>query len=906
MTSNEIRKKFLGFFSQKGHAVVRSDSLVPANDPTLLFTGAGMNQFKEQFMGKNITSKKAASCQKCLRTADIDNVGKTPRHHTFFEMLGNFSFGDYFKKEAILWAWEFMTEVMGLPRERLWVSVYEKDEESYAIWLKEVKVPTEKIVKLGADDNFWPANAPENGPNGPCGPCSEIFYDHGANAGCGKTSCNPACDCGRFLEVWNLVFTEFDRKSDGSLKGLPNKNIDTGMGLERITAVAQGAKTNFETDLFVPIVAAIKKELKDACREISRENVCLIADHIRAVVFAAADGVSPSNEKRGYVVRKLIRRAYVKSGANRPFLYKIVPSVAAVMKDAYPEVNEKNEHISAIVREEEKKFTETMNAAMPLLADMIATGKKNLKGEQVFKLVDTYGLPFEMIFEKACQNGISVDVEGFKRLMAGQKEQSRSRSGMACDFIFQPDHFNGAPRPESANMLPLKTSLAFIVKKGGEISDTLAEGEYAEVVTAPQSGCFYAESGGQVGEEGSITKNGAEMRILNTFAADGRTIFCVRVKKGHFKKGDSIVLNSDSGRKNSTAKNHTATHLLQSALRQVLGEHVKQSGSLVDAEHLRFDFTHMRKMSARELGKVEDMVNGWIQKAMPVSTETKSLNEAKAEGALSFFGEKYGDTVRVVAISGESKELCGGTHVENTSAIGMMKITAESSVASGIRRIEAVTGEGAKVWIKQKLKDLLGECGLKSDKASPAIDADIEKRVRNIIDGKVEVDGDVLKEYEEKLKPELLNARERAEKDIKKKRKEEEADAFGIIKKESDEIAAHPSDAGEIKFFSGILSGAGMALLKKAAVYLGKKTGSGVILLGSSDQSKACLVCAVTSDIAKKGVDAREIIKSVSGEIAGTGGGRETFAQAGGANPGGLEAAIKAAKHFITTCSGAE
>ncbi|MDD4013647.1 MAG: alanine--tRNA ligase [Candidatus Omnitrophica bacterium] len=617
LTGAEIRKRFLEYFEKKGHKVVESDLLVPRNDPTLLFTGAGMNQFKEQFMGKNVTYKRACSSQKCLRTGDLENVGRTPRHHTFFEMLGNFSFGDYFKKEAIAWAWEFMTGEMGIPGERLWVSVYKDDDEAFAIWRDEIKVPERKIVKLGEHDNFWPADAPSKGPNGPCGPCSEIFYDFGENTGCGKADCGPACDCGRFIEVWNLVFTQFDRQPDGSLPPLPARNIDTGMGLERITAVMQGVRTNFDTDLFIPLRAAIRRAIG---REVRDEK--LIADHIRAAVFAIADGVPPSNEKQGYVIRKLIRRAYLKSGMKAPFLYNMVPGVASMFKEIYPELDEKREHISSIVLDEEKRFSDTLRCAMPVFEEMAASCKGTLGGSEIFKLVDTYGLPIDIISEEAQARGMELDTETFDVLMEKQKEQSRKGSDISTDFIFKPDKFREAPKPSLSDVLPLEARIEFILRKESP-SEEAAEGERVEVITSPQSSRFYAESGGQSGDKGAIEKTDGWMRILNTYETDGRKVYEAVVERGTFFKGDAVKLCLDREKNSDTAKNHTATHLLQAALRNVLGDHVKQSGSLVTDERLRFDFTHLKKMSERELSKVEEMVNMWVEEGVPVAKEVK-------------------------------------------------------------------------------------------------------------------------------------------------------------------------------------------------------------------------------------------------------------------------------------------
>ena len=474
MKSSEIRKKFLEFFKSKGHEIVPSDTLLPKNDPTLLFTSAGMNQFKEQFMGRNVVYKRAASCQKCLRTGDLENVGRTSGHHTFFEMLGNFSFGDYFKEEACVWAWEFMREALNLPKEKLWVSVYEDDDEAYKIWLELLKVPKKRIVKFSAKENFWPSNAPAEGPDGPCGPCSEIFYDWGKGTGCGKKSCGPSCDCGRFVEVWNLVFTQFNRVGKNKLEPLPSKNIDTGMGLERITAVMEGVKTNFETDLFRPIT----KEIADSRLRIKDKSVNTIADHIRAVIFAISDGISPSNEERGYVVRKLIRRAYLLGNTNEPFLYKYVPKFVKIMQDTYPELKSRREDITLVIKEEEEKFQNTLIAALPKLEELIAEFRKPRKipGKEIFKLVDTYGLPLEVIEERTAKAMYKLDLKGFEGYMQRQKELSRDKSKIEAD-IFVKDKFSDAPKPKTSHEKPLKAEIVFIA------------GEH--ILTSPQSGIFY-------------------------------------------------------------------------------------------------------------------------------------------------------------------------------------------------------------------------------------------------------------------------------------------------------------------------------------------------------------------------------------------------------------------------------
>lgn len=893
MNSNEIRQSFLKFFKDKSHAIVASDLLVPRNDPTLLFTGAGMNQFKEQFMGRNITFKRAASCQKCLRTGDLENVGKTPRHHTFFEMLGNFSFGDYFKKEAIRWAWEFMTKVMAIPEEKLWVSVYKDDKESYDIWLNDIKVPKERIAKLGTHDNFWPQDAPEKGPNGPCGPCSEIFYDWGKGTGCGRAACDPGCGCERFVEIWNLVFTEFDREPDGALKPLPNKNIDTGMGLERMTAVMEGVKTNFDTDLFAPIKEKIRVQVKD----VAQGDINLIADHIRAASFAIADGVSPSNEKKGYVVRKLIRRAFLKSKRSEEFLYNIVPVIADIMKNTYPEIEEKREHISAIVKEEEKRFCDTLNAAMPIFDEMLS-GKKGLDGGQIFKLVDTYGLPLDVIEEEAGERKISLDVAGFEKLMEERRHESRKGSDLACEFIFMPDLFRNAPKPSYSDKLPLEAELEFMLKGKNETQE-ISKGDCAEIITSPQSGLFYAESGGQVGDAGRIVKTNGAMDIVNTLQADGRKVFQVIVREGVFKKGDKIIIESASDVKKNTAKNHTATHLLQAALRQVLGDHVKQSGSFVNDERLRFDFTHMKKLSARETAKIEDLVNSWVEAGVPVCKDEKTLKEAKEEGALSFFAEKYGEVVRVVSVSGISRELCGGSHVDNTAEIGVVKIVSESSVASGIRRIEAVTSETARSWIKETLSNLVKECKELAAKDALNLDAAIKKYIDDILSGKIKIDGKVIKDFNEKIHDELVKTREELTRKAKKKEKEEKSGIFDTIKGNLDNLAEKAEVFGDIKFVSGILQDADVPILKKAVSYISGKTKRAVIFLASGKEDKAYLICALTNDLENSGIDASEIVKKTAEKIGGSGGGKATFAQAGGTNPAGLEEAIAKARQIV-------
>jgi len=847
MKSHEIRKKFLEFFKSKKHEIVESDSLVPKADPTLLFTSAGMNQFKEQFLGHNITYSRAASSQRCLRTADLENVGKTPHHHTFFEMLGNFSFGDYFKKEAIEWGWEFMTKVLNLKEKNLWVSVYKDDEESYKIWQDVIKVKKEKIVKLGAKDNFWPSNAPENGPNGPCGPCSEIFYDWGKDVGCRKKTCNPDCDCGRFVEVWNLVFTQFERKGKGKLDPLPSKNIDTGMGLERITAVIEGVKTNFETDLFKPVI----KEISRLNPKLKEHSLNTIADHVRAVTFAICDGIAPSNEERGYVIRKLIRRAYLRGGLGKSYLYNLVPRVIEVMKDTYPVLREKQEEISLIVKEEEERFKNTLSVAMPILKDDIKSAKgKPLKGDKIFKLVDTYGLPLEVIEERAKEKKVKLDIKSFESLMEERRVLSRKKSKMEGD-IFSLNLFTKAPKVSFSDDMPLKGKIAYMVKEKSLVKKA-KEGDTIEIMTDPQGKTFYTESGGQVGDRGRIKSEKGEGKILNTVKIDERVVHVAKVERGSLSLGDTVTIDLDSERKKRIAKNHTATHLLHSALREVLGDHVHQAGSLVAEDRLRFDFTYIKKVSEREFEKIESLVNECIEKGIELEKEEKTLEEAKKEGAMALFGEKYSSKVRVIKMSDFSKEVCGGTHVNNTKEIELFKIVRESSVASGIRRIEAVTGHAAKEWIK-------------------------EKKARE----------------EEKLTAE--RKKEEDKRLEKEKLKKSEAEIDDLIKR--------AKTIKNSKLIIESIKDANMAVIRKLADTIKTKEKSFFALLAGQDKDKLSLVLSISKDIVKKGADASRIIKDLAKEIEGSGGGRRDFAQAGGKNLEKLksvfEKAEKTALHII-------
>ncbi|MDP3791031.1 MAG: alanine--tRNA ligase [Candidatus Omnitrophota bacterium] len=843
MNTDDIRSSYLEFFKSKGHEIVSSDSLVPKDDPTLLFTGAGMNQFKEKFLGRNITYKRATSSQKCLRTGDLENVGRTSGHHTFFEMLGNFSFGDYFKKEAIQWAWEFFTKVLKINPERLWVSVYKDDNEAYGIWKNDMVVPAAKIIKFGEKENFWPSEAPSKGPNGPCGPCSEIFYDYGKGVGCGETGCNPSCDCGRFIEVWNLVFTQFDRQSDGSLKPLPNKNIDTGMGLERIASVMQGVKTNFEIDIFVPIVEAIKKASKR--QSVKMLSVNAIADHIRAVTFMIADGVMPSNEERGYVARKLIRRSMTHAkdiGIHEPFLYKLVSVVSDVMKAQYPEIKERRDDIAQIIKREEESFLLVIQTQLPKAEEVFEKISKEKTGqnlpEAAFNFYDTYGMPYDMLEEVAQKFRLKIDKDAFEGLLEKQREQSRSRTKIKSEIFTE----TFAKKVEA---LGLRTEFLGYENSHAE-AKVLAVLEGGEVILDKTP--FYGESGGQVGDWGKLeTKSGA-MEVEDAKKIGDAIVHIGKMLRGKIEKGETAKVSINEDVRERIMNNHTATHLLQAALRKVLGEHVRQTGSLVDQDRLRFDFTHMKKMDPREVARVEDVVNEAIKDEIAVKKEIKSLSAAKADGAVALFGEKYGDKVRVVSVGTVSKELCGGTHVDNTRDIGFFKIISESSIASGVRRIEALTGRKALEWVEEQKK------------------AEDQRRKS---------------ESDKETRKKALSAR--LDDEIAK----------------LDDVIARSAAAASTKIITEIIEGVNMDGLRMLSDRIRAKAPSCAIILAISDEEKASFMIFFTEDIVKKGLKAGDTAKELSRLLNGSGGGKPDFAQGGGKDPQALVGALEKVRAII-------
>ncbi len=861
MTADVLREKFLAFFKAKKHKVIDSDSLVPKDDPTVLFTPAGMNQFKKEFMGLDSGFKRAATAQRCLRTDDLDKVGKTASHHTFFEMLGNFSFGNYFKDEAIAWAWEFLTEELKISPDRLRVSVYQDDEEVYRIWKDKIKIPPDKIVKLGDKDNFWPAEAKTKGPNGPCGPCSEIFYDFGPAVGCGKKDCDPSCSCGRFVEIWNLVFTQFNRKDDSSLEPLPNKNIDTGMGLERLAAVMQGKQNNFETELFQPIIKEIIRGQSPSGTVPENKLLYAVADHLRAVVFSIYDGITPSNEGRGYIVRKIIRKSvlHLKSlGITKPFLNRLVGLVAQIMHKPYPDLKDRQEDIALVILNEEENFVATLNSSPSILKEKYAgfTEKQDPEnaGKIAFRLYDTYGIPLEITKDWLDKQNIQISQPAFDQELVEQSLRSRSQSTMkgdvfaakSLDLISKETKFLGY----ESNSINAEIIEIINPKRKNQKLPEITLG--MEVAIILDKTVFYGESGGQIGDTGKIVNGKNIFEVSDTQKAGKVIVHIGIVRAGSFKETDLVTAEINSERRLVIARNHTATHILQAALRKVLGNHVQQQGSLVDENSFRFDFTHFKGLSKDEIARVEEVANGYISKSQAVNCKEMALKEAKKRGALAFFEEKYGENVRVVSIGDISKELCGGTHIDNISKIGLIKIISEGSVASGIRRIEAVTAKFAEEFIKEQ-----------KQKAAE------ESAKRNKLEEQ--------KEQEKKRSAEMNNiARQR----------------LPILIENCVKIN------GMNTVFS-LENNLEMNSLRLLADLIKEKLSQAVIALGSEKDGRAFLVIGITADLCAKGLDAEKLIRQVAPIIDGSGGGRKDFAQAGGTNAGNLTLAFDKLRDII-------
>jgi len=865
MTGSEIRRKFLQFFEKNGHTIVKSSPLIPHNDPTLLFTNAGMNQFKDVFLGyEKREYKRATSSQKCVRAGgkhnDLENVGKTARHHTFFEMLGNFSFGDYFKKGAIHFAWKFLTEELKLEKDKLWVTIYLDDDEAFEIWRKDIGVPEEKIVRLGEKDNFW-----SMGDTGPCGPCSEIIYDQGQDMSCGDNCGIGKCDCDRYLEIWNLVFMQYNRDEKGKLTPLPKPSIDTGMGLERITAVVQKVKSNFETDLLMDIITYIAKL---AGVEYGNDNdvdisLRVIADHSRAITFLINDGVLPSNEGRGYVLRRIMRRAARHGkflGFNEPFLFKISESVAQKMRDEYPELLENLKYIQEIVKIEEEKFLTTLDKGLLILDEEVKKLKKEnqkvFSGKVAFKLYDTYGFPLDLVQDIVEKEGLTVNTKEFEEEMKKQQEKSRkawSGSGEEeIDEIYK-KLVSEKIKTEFIGYETIKsTGTVLKIIKNGQFSEELNEGEEGEVIfdTTP----FYGESGGQVGDKGILENENTKGEIFDTKKKLDIITHYVKIKKGQLKINDKVILAVYENKRFLTAANHTATHLLHFALRKVLGDHVKQAGSLVEPERLRFDFTHFKNLTSDEIFEIEDIVNRKIRENIELKIELMSIDNAKKLGAMALFGEKYGDVVRVVNIGDFSIELCGGTHVKRTGDIGFFKIINESSIASGVRRIEALTCQKAIDYIRDIEKDYLD--GIKLLKVKKG---DLSKKIQNILEENKELHKNIEKIKQESTKEALEKQLENSTKDI-----------------------------NGIKLVCFKLENKSQKELRELLDIIKGKVSMGVIVLAGVEGKKVSLIISVTKNLVDK-IKAGDLMKNITSLIGGKGGGRPEMAQGGGSKPENID-----------------
>ncbi len=880
MNTDEIRRRFLDFFRERDHRIVPPDTLVPQNDPSLLFTGAGMNQFKDEFYGRgDADMQRAATCQKCLRTGDIENVGKTASHHTYFEMLGNFSFGDYFKEDAIPWAWEFMREEMDIPADRMMVSIYKDDEEAFDIWHDVVGVPEERIYRFDEDENFWPANVRSEGPNGPCGPCSEIFYDKGEGTGCGRAECDPSCDCDRYIELWNLVFQQYDRQEGGKLDPLPLKNIDTGMGLERMARVMQGVPTNYDIDAFEPIMRRIG-EIVGHPYETDGDDAALmrrIADHARAVFFCIADGVIPSNEERGYVVRRLIRRAVrdaYQMGVEDTFLTELIDPVIASNRDPYPELAESRDHIETVVAQEEESFQKTVQRGSNVLAEHIADLKRQkgstLRGKEIFDLYQTYGFPVEMTESILHEHGMSADVQGFLQHLEAHQQQSKEASSFDKEVFsegpvshlqanHEPTEFTGYQTLESEGQI-------VGIIDGDELVERAETGD--EITVVLNRTPAYGEAGGQLGDRGSIRVLGDDAGRFDYETVRREKGFFLhhgKITEGEMGVGDEVVCAVDKSHRRATERNHTATHLLHYALREVLGEHATQSGSAVSAERLRFDFSNPTELSREEIQKVEDIVNEKILEDEPVVRTHMSRSEAQEMGAMALFGEKYGDIVRVLSIGDYSRELCGGTHCERTGEVGLFRITSESSVAGGVRRVEAVTGLNSLQRLREKETLISRLCDSMSTQEENLLQRseDLQDTIRS-------------------LENDLQEAREEAMRKM--------ASGGGLLE--------NAEDINGIQVVISTLDGE-HAELRSALDVVKENNENVVCLLASVEEEKVALVSGVTEDLVEQGQNAVEIAQAAAQVLGGGGGGRPDLAQAGGANPDKIEQAFDAAREVI-------
>jgi alanyl-tRNA synthetase len=863
MTSSaELRQAFLEYFKAREHEVVASSSLVPVNDPTLLFVNAGMVQFKDVFLGQEKRRyKRATSSQRCVRAGgkhnDLENVGYTARHHTFFEMLGNFSFGDYFKREAIGYAWEFLTSILGIPAEKLWITVFEEDDEAADIWLQEIKVDPAHFARIGARDNFWSMGA-----TGPCGPCSEIFYDHGPDIPGGPPG-TPEEDGDRYVEIWNLVFMQYDRDSDGKLNPLPHPSVDTGMGLERLAAVMQGVHSNYDIDLFRNLVASAAEVTATADRE--NNSLKVIADHIRSCAFLVVDGVLPSNEGRGYVLRRIIRRAIrhgYQLGTTQPFFYQLVAPLCKEMGTAYPELAENRQHVERILRLEEERFAETLEQGMRILEEGLTTMEgRVIPGETVFKLYDTYGFPVDLTADFARERGLTVDMEGFEREMEAQRSRARAASqfGAATSKDLEVEgstEFTGYER-----LLDEATITALF--RDGSAVDRLDCGESGVVILDHTP--FYAESGGQTGDRGWLEAGDVRFSVGDTQKQGaGAYAHIGTLEQGVLHTGDRVAAAVDSRRRQATVLNHSGTHLLHAALRTVLGDHVQQKGSLVDPDRLRFDFTHFEPVTPEQLEAIEKLINEQIRANASAETRVMSVDDALDSGAMALFGEKYGDEVRVLSIGDFSVELCGGTHVAHAGDIGLLKITAETGIAAGVRRIEAVTGERAMQWITES-----------------------ENRLQRIAERVKGNRGDA----DEKV-GQLLEKNRRLERELQQLKGK-------LASSQGSDLAGQAVEINGIKVLAARLEGADSKTLRNTLDQLKNKLGSAAVVLGTVNDNKVSIVAGVTKDQTGR-IKAGELVNAVASQVGGKGGGRPDMAQAGGNQPENLDAALKSVPDWVT------
>lgn len=868
---NELRKMFLEFFESKGHLAMKSFSLIPHNDKSLLLINSGMAPLKPYFTGAEIPPRRrVTTCQKCIRTGDIENVGKTARHGTFFEMLGNFSFGDYFKREAISWTWEFLTEVVGLDKDRLYPSVYLEDDEAFDIWNKEIGIPAERIFRFGKEDNFWEHGA------GPCGPCSEVYYDRGEKYGCGKPDCTVGCDCDRYMEIWNDVFTQFDNDGNNHYTELEQKNIDTGMGLERLASVVQDVDSIFDVDT----VRALRDKVcefahaeykKDENKDVS---IRLITDHIRSATFMISDGIMPTNEGRGYVLRRLIRRAARHGrllGIEGKFLARLSETVIEGSKDGYPELEEKKSFIFKVLTQEEEKFNKTIDQGLSILADLEAgmqkEGTKVLSGENTFKLYDTYGFPVDLTREILEEKGFSIDEEGFKAAMEEQRVKAREARAvtnyMGADATVY-DEIDPSVTTEFVgyDQLVFESKITVLATES-ELVEALTEGENGTIFVEKTP--FYATMGGQQGDTGVIRTADGEFEVHDTIKLLGGKVGHVgRMTRGMLKVSDKAALEVCEKGRADTCKNHSATHLLQKALKTVLGSHVEQKGSLVTPDRLRFDFSHFEAMTAEELEKVEALVNQEIQASLPVVTEIMNLNDAKKTGAMALFGEKYEEDVRVVSMGDFSKELCGGTHVANTGVITAFKIVSEAGIAAGVRRIEALTGNGVFAYYRE-LEQKLSEAA----HAAKATPANLTEKIEHL------------------------------QAEIKELRSENDALKSKLAKDALGDVMDQVKEIGGVKLLAARLENVDMNGLRELGDQLKEKLGEGIVVLASAMDGKVSLMATATDGAQKKGAHAGNLIKAVAGLVGGGGGGRPGMAQAGGKNPDGIDAAIEKAAEVV-------